>query len=134
MTQLRPVALAVALALATPTLCLGQNPRPHPGEQESSANLDAEDLGPVLTRLRHLTTGGLTTQQADSLRARITAQPVQTEATYPLHLTRAGRAAAVRLVVWKDDPQAYDVFFFTTADLAKALDREIAAYMASVGK
>ena len=134
MTRVRPLAIAFAMALTTPALCVGQNPRPHPGEQESSTNLDAEDLAPVLTRLRHLTTGGLTTQQADSLRTRITAQPVQTEATYPLHLTRGGRAVTVRLVVWKDDPQAYDVFFFTTADLAKALDREIAAYMASVGK
>ena len=132
--MLRPLALALAVVLVTPTLCLGQNPRPHPGEQESSANVDAEDLAPILTRLRHLTTGGLTAQQADSLRARLTAQPVQTEATYPLHVTRAGRPVTVRLVVWKDDPQAYDIFFFTTPELAKALDREIAAYMASVGK
>lgn len=124
----------ILLALAAPVLCSGQNPRPDPGEHEASANFDAEDLDPVLLRLSSLTSGGFTVQEAHKLVSRITAQAVRSEATYTLHVTRRGKPEVVRVVAWKDDPQAYDVFFFTTAELANALSREISSYMSSVGK
>jgi len=123
----------LALMLA-PAVAVTQNPRPRQAEVEASANLDADDVEPVLQRLSSLVSSGFSAHDAHILAIQIAAQPVRTEETHMIGVTFAGHRAAIRVVVWKDDPQAYNIYFFTAPDLAAALNRAIAAHMAAVGK
>ncbi len=77
-------------------------------------------IEPILRRLTSLVTSGFTKREAHELASRIAAQPMQTEQVYSYRVVRTGTHALLRIVVWKDDPDACDVFFFAPTDLTTA--------------
>lgn len=134
MSQRRITAVLAIAFVGFVAAVSGQAPQRQAGELTASANFDGEDIEPILRRLSSLVTSGFTKREAHELARRIAAQPMQTEQVYSYRVVRTGTHAFLRIAVWKDDPDACDVFFFAPTDLTTALTREIAAYMTSVGK
>jgi hypothetical protein len=129
------VAVLTLALLACSEYTMGQTGRSRPDAQEHEAStaLDSEDLEPVLVRVSNLMTAGFSRSAARSLARRIAAQPLESERSYFYKVTYERRAIRLRIAAYMDDVDTPDLSFFTTADAARAIQRELEAYLKAKG-
>lgn len=130
------IAGLIAALLAMPESTRGQTERPRPSAQEHEAStaLDTADLEPVLLRVSRLMTAGFSRTAALALARRIASQPLESERSYVYKVTYEGRAIPLRVSAYMDDVDSPDLYFFTTADAARAIQRELKAHLKAKGQ
>jgi hypothetical protein len=94
---------------------------------EASTNLEVEGVAPLLQRVARLVEG-LSRSEVQSLAREIAALPIEAEREWNFKVRYRGGDVALRVVAFMDDVDAPDLAFFTTAELAAAIQREMRAY------
>ena len=128
------VAGVAALVVLSAGCVPSQEPRPRSGEAEASANFDGDDIMPVLSRVSRAVTSGFDSLDVRRVTGDILGQGEQTYRTFRFRVVYKGQVTPVRLVAWKDDPDASDLWFFTSRPLADTITAMILQHMDSVGK
>lgn len=100
---------------------------------EASMNFDIEAMPPFLARIAGLLDDGFGNQEIETLVELAWQMDVDTEQTREFRVTYRGNSVPLRVQIVLDDIDAPDLYFFTSAELAAAIQREMSAFADEMG-
>lgn len=103
------------------------------GEVESSANFDLEHIGPFLGRISALIESGFGANEIQRVCQSIDAMEHDDQKEMDFPIRHGSADCNLRVVVFMDDVDAPDVYFFTTPTLANLIDEEIDEFFEETG-
>lgn len=133
MHALRSLLVASMLAVGVVARAQAQQ-HPAPSAPTGGITFRSADVEPVLLRVSRLVTTGFSPADAHALAERIVRIPVHAESTFVYQVTVHGERTQLRIVAVMHGRASPDLVFFTEPGLEHAIDREIGAYFAAVGK
>ncbi len=92
---------------------------------EASTNFDLEAVPQFLERVASLLSGGFGTKDAAEVAAQIAAMDFESTREWTFQVTYRGAQTPMRLEAFMDDVESPDLYFFTNADLAAAIDQQM---------
>jgi hypothetical protein len=95
-------------------------------------NFDLDGVGPFLSRLTTLVEG-FGDGEVRQLSEGIAAIPVESERTWDFMVRYQGAEVPLQVRAFMDDIDAPDLYFFSSPELAGAIQRELTAYAESLG-
>jgi hypothetical protein len=102
------------------------------GLTEASMNFDLDWVGPFLSRLTTLVEG-FGDAEVRQLSESIAEIPVESERSWDFMVRYQGAEVPLRVRAFMDDIDAPDLYFFTSPQLASAIQRELRTYAESLG-
>jgi hypothetical protein len=102
------------------------------GLTEASMNFDLDGVGPFLSRLTTLVEG-FGDAEVRQLSESIAEIPVESERSWDFMVRYQGAEVPLRVRAFMDDIDAPDLYFFTSPQLASAIQRELRTYAESLG-
>ena len=103
------------------------------GLTEASMNFDQEGVGPFLGSLSQSFSSGFSSDQADKLAAAIEALPVEQTGTWEYGVTVNGKPERLVVVALKDDIDATDLAFYSSAELAARVQKQLESFAQAQG-
>ncbi|WP_139187813.1 hypothetical protein [Pseudoxanthomonas sp. CF385] len=103
------------------------------GLTEASMNFDQEGVGAFLDSLSQSFSSGFSSDQADKLAAAIEALPVEQTGNWEYGVTVNGKPERLVVVAFKDDIDAPDLAFYSSAELAARIQRQLESFAQAQG-
>ncbi len=100
---------------------------------EASMNFDLDSLAPFLRRVSGQVDSGFGDAEISTLMAEVSAMAIDAEKQWNFSVVHGGHPTQLQVRVFMDDIEAPDVYFFTSATLAQAIDQEMKTYAEELG-
>lgn len=102
------------------------------GLTEASANFDLQNVEPFLLRVA-AQVDGLGTEEVNVLVREVSAMSPDAEESWAFEVVYQGVVTPLHIRVFMDDVDAPDVYFFTSPELAEAINKQMTAYFEELG-
>jgi len=96
-------------------------------------NFDQEGVAPFLGILSQSFSSGFSSDQADKLAAAIETLPVEQTGNWEYGVTVNGKPERVVVVAFKDDIDAPDLAFYSSAELAARIQKQLESFAQAQG-
>jgi len=102
-------------------------------DTEASMNFDLENVKPFLSRLSKIVDSGINDQKVNEMLLFTSSVPVEDQKDMEFTVVYKGKKTPIRYSVFMDDIDAPDLYFFTSPELATAIESEMSKYSNELG-
>ena len=128
--------LVIGICVISMTSCTAnEKKRPPMGDLvESSTNFDASDIRPFCKRVSPLITAGFGDAEITAVADLAQSMAHEEEKELVFNIRLGNQECVMRIVLFKDDIDSFQVFFFSPPELAEKITAEIVRYCDELGR